>query len=372
MLAFIVALPVRRRGLLANVSMVMLLGLWTPSRAVCADPRRARPNPVAESVLRELVSSPLGRTLPALHWQVVISPNRHINAYSDGSGAIYVTGGLAYILANDRGLWAAVLGHEVGHAVIRPEDAAYLPGFERALDRLDRAGGADPPPAASVLRIAVPGGALSSLKLAREREFEADRASLLLMAAAGFHPDYAIAFDRRIQFFLGDHPSYDEFLLGHPRWEEREEANTKTEPVALAIFHARWPDAAQSPGGKAPPLGVIEAVESHADPEGELDLRIPVRFRNAAGAGLRVSVNFLDEGQIVHTGVARYRGPGGMLAVGQFLPDEPAGSAVLTFQIPRAAFGTRHQRLKAVAFLMAGDATLGVYIQPVTLREAGQ
>src|SRR5206468_6808113 len=61
--------------------------------------------------------------------------DRRVNAYANGAGWLTVTSGLAAILGNDRGAWAAVLGHEIGHFVIYARLSAYLTGFQRELEK---------------------------------------------------------------------------------------------------------------------------------------------------------------------------------------------------------------------------------------------
>ncbi len=350
--------------------------IWTLAAAISAagasPPRLPLPT-VASEVLRTLISSPPGQALPPYRWRVTISGDRHLNAASSGDGEIFVTGGLADVLGQDRGLWAAVLSHEIAHVIILPQDEAYRPGFEKKLEELYRGRGANPdPPARSILHLDTAGDERGRLAHARRREYQADRVGMLLMAAAGFHPDYVIAFDRCIRFYVPDQPRLGRFLLTHPRWEDREAQNADTARVALAIFRAQWPNAAASPGGNAPPLALIEAVKAAVDPRGEnLSLRIPVRFRNGVGARLRIAVNFHGGGKIVGARWQAYRASDGSLALYASLPDSPGGAAVVAFQVPLAAFDTPARRLKAVVFVMAGDRPLGIYIQSIDRRPQG-
>jgi hypothetical protein len=353
-----------------------LPAIWTLAAAITAAGASLPGMPLptlASEVLRTLISSPPGQALPPYRWRVTISGDRHLNAASSGDGEIFVTGGLADVLGQDRGLWAAVLSHEIAHVIILPQDEAYRPGFEKKLEELYQNRGTDRDPRArSILHLDPAGGERGPLALARRREYQADRVGMLLMAAAGFHPDYAIAFDRRIRFYVRDQPRLGRFLLTHPRWEDREAQNADTARVALAIFRARWPNAAESPGGNAPPLGLIEAVKAAVDPRGEnLSLRIPVRFRNAVGARLRIAVNFHGGGKIVGTAWPAFRASDGSLALYASLPDSPGGATVVAFQVPLAAFDTSARRLKAVVFIMAGEQPLGIYIQPIDRRPPG-
>ncbi|HLW79197.1 MAG TPA: M48 family metalloprotease, partial [Terriglobia bacterium] len=92
-------------------------------------------NRMAEDVLRTLLSTPMGQAAPPCPWSVVLVQSARVNAYIDGKGQITVTGGMAAAFGNERGLWAAVLGHEIGHFVIHRQLEAYLPRFQAALDQ---------------------------------------------------------------------------------------------------------------------------------------------------------------------------------------------------------------------------------------------
>src|SRR4029077_13264987 len=97
---------------------------------------------------------------------------------------------------------------------------AYLPRFQAALDQAYAAAlGAD----GSAPRLVPIGRGMGRQKLAREREFEAARVGLMLMAEAGYHPDYVILLERMLHAFYGDEPKLTEVLSSHPRWAGREE-----------------------------------------------------------------------------------------------------------------------------------------------------
>ena len=52
----------------------------------------------------------------------------------------------------------------------------------------------------------------------------------LLMAQAGYHPDFVIAVQRRFRALLGDQTRFDEFFATHPRWAAREEHTMRAQP----------------------------------------------------------------------------------------------------------------------------------------------
>ena len=331
-------------------------------------------NRTADDVLRSLVSTPLGRAAPPNPWQVILIEDRRVNAYANGAGWLTVTSGLAALLGNDRGAWAAVLGHEIGHFVIYARLSAYLPGFQKELEKAylaarpsSRDGKGVMP---SALLLAPMGGGLSNRKLLREREYEADRVGLLMMAQAGYHPDFAVALERQLRARLGDRPRL-ELRSSHPRWTAREESTNGVLDPALAIFGSLWPDPARSPGGPPPPLGSIGPVVARlsAD-ERSLALRVPVSVRNAADKQVRVEVVFFDrsgfdKGRRIQTTVPEYRSTDGSLVLNAVVPKPSSAPSEVLLSVPVAALATRDRDLTAVVFLLAGEQVLDVYFEPV-------
>src|SRR2546422_10983937 len=123
---------------LEALASTLLAVLWTCFPGLARTHPRivgTQANRTADEVLRSLVSTPLGRAAPPNPWQVILIEDRRVNAYANGAGWLTVTSGLAVLLGNDRGAWAAVLGPEIGHFVIYARLSAYLPGFQRELEK---------------------------------------------------------------------------------------------------------------------------------------------------------------------------------------------------------------------------------------------
>lgn len=323
-------------------------------------------NRMAEEVLGRLVSSPMGKAAPPWPWSVVLVQNPHLNAYVDAMGHIAITTGMAEVFGKERGLWAAVLGHEIGHFVVHRQFQAYLPGFQAELEKACRqaraAGGPDNGP---VRLISLGGG---SRRLARAREYEADRVGLMMMAQAGYHPDFAILLDQLLHRFFGDEPKLTEFLSSHPRWAEREERMLEDHDVAVAIFESCWPDPARAPGGPAPAFGTMGAITVDRGGESEqqgLTLHVPVEVRNAGSRQIRVEAVLLDKGRPVQSALAEYRAAGGTLVINVNLPHPPSEPADVALHVPAAALGTTRGKLKAEVFLIADDEILSLGFKPV-------
>ena len=326
---------------------------------------------LADKVLHDLLATPLGRTLPPLPWKVEILKAWYVNAYSNGHGSISITRGLAYILGDHPGVWAAAIAHELGHVV--SHYPAGQPAFEAELRRayIAAGGSLNDPDAEWALRVTPASHSMFNLKGGRRSEYEADRLGLLMMAEAGFHPDFSVALDRRLRSTVGDESKYSEFLLNHPLWSNRERQTARAESIALRIFNQHWPKPAQSPGGEAPPLGRIRAVAVSPEPSGTaLVLRVGFEVQDGGGRRLRLAAILLDRHGRLRTSLPEYRAPDGTLSLNATLPAMDRGLSETTLRIPLRAIDVRGQKLEAELFLVADDWTLDLWFQPVEFPPA--
>lgn len=327
-------------------------------------------NELAEHVLHDLLVTRLGKTLPALPWEFFLMDDNRIGASSDGAGKIFVTAGMSrWYLGKVRGVWAAVLAHEIGHALIL--HPACWPGFQAELQKAKQqahSGRDSQPDTEPLLAWSAKDGAIN-VRNPKQREYAADYIAMVLMAEAGYHPQYALMLDRWFSGSLYDPPRLTGLFATHPRWRDREEHARQSYDVALTIFSSRWPDAAQSPGGIAPPvgkLGVVSAQES--TDHRELVIKVPVNVARAEGAQLRV-VGVLLAGRVfVQAKDPQFRAPDGSLELNESFPGSANVSREVSFQLPLVAMATSQRKLRLVVFLTAGDLVLDVRYVPVELR----
>jgi hypothetical protein len=322
-------------------------------------------NDIAEQVLRDLVSTPLGKTMPSVRWEFFLIDDNRIQASSDGAGRIFVTTGLdRWYLGKVRGMWAAVLGHEVGHALIL--NPAFWSGFQAELEKAEQqaAGSRDPQRVTQPLLAWTAEGGMFDVSNRKQREYAADYIAIMLMAEAGYHPEYALTLDQWFSGSLFDTPT--EFLAAHPRWQKREEHARKGYDVALEIFTSRWPDALKSPGGIAPPVGKLGPITTQQS-LGRAELLINVQFSasKAQGAPMRVVAVFVAGRALVQSKDARFRAPGGELELNESFPGAASLSRDVSFQLPLAALDTTQSKLRMVVFLNAGEQVLDVRVMPI-------
>lgn len=351
-----------RLGSITTTTLLAALLAVSAQTAAPEDP--ASDYRLANQALQDLLASPLGNTLPRLPWKVQILQSWQVNAYSSG-GAISITRGLGWVLGDHEGLWAAAIAHEMAHAVML--NPACQPQFEADLRRAYLAAGGNPddPQAAQDLRVTPAHAGMLHLGGQRQVEYEADRLGLLLMAEAGFHPDFAIALDRRMLSTIGEDARFSEFLASHPIWSNREQQNQRDEAVPLAIFAKSWPDASRSPGGPPPPFGKVQSVAVNRDASSAVVLDVKFEMRNVGGRQARVAAILLDRNRKVRTSHAEDQAPDGTLAVNAMLPGFKDGPGETTLRIPSDAIESGDSRLRAAIFLVAGDWTLDLWFQPL-------
>jgi hypothetical protein len=330
-----------------------------------------------QEVLHSLLSTPLGKTLPALPYTVTQVQTYVPNAFSYGNGQLNVTLGTYLVLGKQRGLWAGLLGHELGHALLRNPEC--LSAFEREVQRAYLQAhpqvhdGSAATGVVSKPSVSRPGAAwlLDELNRhgRREQEHEADIIGLMLMAEAGYHPQFFLALGREFNFYLST-AKVTSFFAGHPDWGSRQRRLMEVYDAALSIFASRWPDVAQSPGGKLPALGSIGKVVATTDPVSKsLNFRVPVRLENPDNKPIRVAITLLDNNKRVASALDQFRSADGFLVVNTDLPSSNRFANEITIRLPFAAILTQSQKLKAAIYLATGDEPIAESRLTVELPE---
>ena len=244
-------------------------------------------NTVGEAVFRTLVENPTVSSFGVPYrWSFTILDTNQINAHSLPDGEIAVDGGMAKLLGTNGGLWAAVLSHEVSHTARRHAVRRYLYALyvqeQRAYYQMRARNGDNSANWALLgLSIAAP---IATAKLSRDLEHDADTQGMMLMARAGYHPDYVFALHHLTRAFTGERSKFAAFFSGHPRWETRDQRSERAYADALAEYNRLWPDPVSSPGGPPPPIafaGKPHATERKRTKTADIDL--PLYCRNSSG-----------------------------------------------------------------------------------------
>ncbi|MFA6041683.1 MAG: M48 family metallopeptidase [Methylophilus sp.] len=171
-------------------------------------------------------------------WEVNVEKNDELNAYCMPGGKIMVLSGLIDKLHATDDELAAVIGHEISHALREHGrermSQAYIQQF--GLQALAAALGGS-----AAGSLATQGAGLGtqlffSLPNGREQEREADRMGLELAARAGYNPDAAITLWQKMS--AQAKTSQPEFLSTHPASENRIKDLQALAPKVRPLYEA--------------------------------------------------------------------------------------------------------------------------------------
>ncbi|MGH9431779.1 MAG: M48 family metalloprotease [Terriglobia bacterium] len=320
-------------------------------------------NALATHVLDQLLATPLGRVAPKVHYRVILVNTVYANALSNASGEIYVASGMFRVLLDQKGMWASVIGHELGHVILDHPDCwpAVEAELQKQYDRSRRAAGKQwKDPDLPEMHL---GKGVSKITFDRQGETQADFLALMLMAEAGYQPGFALVLDRRMSFGLGDAPQLVAAFSDHPRWKTREQDVHQAYNLAWAVFSHYWPDEEKSPGGHLPPYGTFGRIA--VDPEGSfgtLVFRVPFHVQHAEGMRVRVAVVFVIGGKRLGANNAKDRAPDGSFVANSFMSGAKDESSQVTLRVPANALAkSSNNKLEAIFFLMSNQYTLDIF-----------
>jgi len=179
----------------------------------------------------------VGEDAPGMNWQVSLVRSDEANAFCLPGGEIVVYTGILPYTKNEAAL-AAVLGHEMGHAIARhgaqrmlqsSMAQAVMAGAQFSFTDMD-------PRQRQVVLGALGAGAQYGVLLpfSREHESEADAMGLMYMAKAGYDPHEAISFWERMEHSGGSQPP--EFMSTHPSHATRIQRLNALMPKAVEAY----------------------------------------------------------------------------------------------------------------------------------------
>ena len=158
--------------------------------------------------------------------------NDEPNAFALPGGKVGVNTGLFQVAKNDDQL-AAVVGHEVAHAIAR-HGAERM--SQQVLMQVGLAGLGIATDATTAGLAAQAATLAVTLPYSRTQEAEADHIGLIYMAEAGYDPREAIALWQNFESFGGERPP--EFLSTHPAPGSRIENLQQLLPEVMPIYEA--------------------------------------------------------------------------------------------------------------------------------------
>jgi metalloendopeptidase OMA1, mitochondrial len=170
---------------------------------------------------------------PEWEWEFVLFENDEPNAFALPGGKVGVHTGLFKVAQTDDQL-AAVLGHEVAHAIARHGAERMSQSMvAQGLGAVAIGGGLNP----QLVEMAAQAATLGViLPYSRTQEAEADHIGLLYTAAAGYDPREAITLWQNFDKLGGERPP--EFLSTHPAPGSRIENLQQLMPEAMQVYEA--------------------------------------------------------------------------------------------------------------------------------------
>jgi predicted Zn-dependent protease len=172
---------------------------------------------------------------PQWNWEVNVQTTKDVNAYCMPGGKIMVYTGLVDALSATDAELAAVIGHEIAHALREHSRERISRAYaeQLALAGLAVATGASE----TTMQLASQVSAVTfTLPHSREQEAEADRIGLELMARAGYDPNSAVVLWQKMSKLGGGGPP--EFLSTHPSGESRIRELEANVPRVLPLYQA--------------------------------------------------------------------------------------------------------------------------------------
>ena len=211
-------------------------------REILSQSRTIDSGPEYEMVVRvaERLARATGDAARDFKWHVSLIQSPQVNAFCLPGGKIAVFTGILPYARTESGL-AAVMGHEMAHAVARHGSQRLLRtsmaqtlmmGASFSLSDMD-------PRQRQTVMAAIGAGAQYGVLLpfSREHELEADQMGLIYMARAGYNPNEAISFWERMSEAGGQQPP--EFASTHPAHGTRIEQLREFMPRATAEYEKR-------------------------------------------------------------------------------------------------------------------------------------
>jgi metalloendopeptidase OMA1, mitochondrial len=168
---------------------------------------------------------------PDWNWQFTLFDNPEPNAFALPGGKVGVYTGLFKVARNDDQL-AAVMGHEIGHAIARHGAERMSQGILAQLGGVAVGAATGSQAYVDVYSQLATLGVI--LPYSRTQESEADEIGLMLMAEAGYDPREAIKLWQNFEALGGQRPP--EFLSTHPSEGTRIERLKELIPEALERY----------------------------------------------------------------------------------------------------------------------------------------
>ena len=175
-------------------------------------------------------------------WEINVQENKEVNAYCMAGGKIMVYTGLIQQLKPSDDELAAVIGHEIAHALREHSREQMSQAYAQQFGLLGLAAivGVATKDANNASKTLALGGTVAAVALtlphSRRAEHEADEIGLELAARAGYNPNAAVSLWEKMANVGGQKPP--EFLSTHPSDASRIEDIKRLIPTVMPLYEA--------------------------------------------------------------------------------------------------------------------------------------
>ena len=175
-------------------------------------------------------------------WEINVQESKEVNAYCMAGGKIMVYTGLIQQLKPSDDELAAVIGHEIAHALREHSREQMSQAYAQQFGLLGLAAivGVATKDANNASKTLALGGTVAALALtlphSRRAEHEADEIGLELAARAGYNPNAAVTLWEKMAKVGGQKPP--EFLSTHPSDASRIADIKRLVPTVMPLYEA--------------------------------------------------------------------------------------------------------------------------------------
>ncbi len=193
---------------------------------------------IQKAVEQYLAENNLAQELKYYEWEFNLVESKEVNAWAMPGGKVVVYTGILPVAQNEKGL-AVIMGHEIAHVVADHGNERMSQGLIVQFGGMALSTAlANKPQQTRELWMQVFGAGAQygvMLPYSRLHESEADHLGLIFMAMAGYHPNEAVDFWKRMAQMKGGQAP-PEFLSTHPSDEKRIQDIRNLIPKAMFYY----------------------------------------------------------------------------------------------------------------------------------------
>jgi predicted Zn-dependent protease len=242
----------RQLSLIPNSSMLQMsfdqYGQFLEENVISADVKKTAMvkrvgKNIQKAVEQYFIENNLEEELKNYDWEFNLVESNEVNAWCMPGGKVVFYTGILPLTKDENGI-AVIMGHEIAHAIAGHGNERMSQGLVAQLGGVALAVAlSEKPEQTQQLWMSAFGAGTQLgvlLPFSRLHENEADHLGLIFMSMAGYNPNHAISFWRRMAEMKGGQAP-PEFISTHPSDENRIAQIEKLMPEALKYYNAAVP-----------------------------------------------------------------------------------------------------------------------------------